>query len=167
MVLNTRAKAIIITIGAALIALLLGAGAPLGKLVWPARAVAPADEPNQVQLVGFILVYAWQSLGFGAGIAFLFLGYPRIAQLTDTRGLARATHLAIAWMLINWVPHVNLHMHVGEDPSGLLAIEWGFHATLIMAGLVLAMFFLRVTKSAKLSRSDAGSTPPAARDTAA
>lgn len=161
MVMAPRTKALSITIAATLLGLLLAADAPLGKVVWPAHPVDPEDEPTQAQLAGFIAVYAWQSVAFGVGIAFLVQGYPRVARLTGTPGLARAAHLAIAWTLINWVPHVNLHMHFGEDPAGLLAIEWAFHATLVIAGGILMAFFLRVTRTRTTAETKTTATQPA------
>lgn len=160
--MTPRTKALTITILATLLGILLAADAPLGRLLWPAHPVGPENTPSQAQLVGFIAVYAWQSLAFGVGIAFLALGYPRVLRLTGTPGLARAAHLAIAWTLINWVPHVNLHMHFGEAPAGLLAIEWVFHATLVVAGGVLMAFFLQATRSPAVAEAkNAAAVPPA------
>lgn len=159
--MTPRTKAISITILATLLGLLLAADAPLGRLVWPAHPVDAEDEPTQAQLAGFIAVYAWQCVAFGVGVAFLAMGYPRVARLAGTPGLARAAHLAIAWTLVNWVPHVNLHMHFGEDPAGLLAIEWAFHATLVIAGGVLMAFFLRVTRARAVAEAKTTATPPA------
>ena len=51
-------------------------------------------------------------------------------------------YLSIGWLLVSWWPHDNLHMHVGEDPQGLLLLTYGFHLTLLLAGLVLALSFL-------------------------
>jgi hypothetical protein len=51
-------------------------------------------------------------------------------------------YLSIGWLLVSWWPHDNLHMHVGEDPQGLLFLTYGFHMTLLLGGLVLALSFL-------------------------
>lgn len=59
--------------------------------------------------------------------------------------------LAIAWGLVNWVPHTALHMNHGniENPNdfgGRIAIECGFHATLIIAAAAVAQFFVRTLR---------------------
>ncbi len=51
-------------------------------------------------------------------------------------------YLAIGWLLVSWWPHDNLHIHVGNDMQGLLYIEYGFHVTLMICGLIVAYGFL-------------------------
>jgi hypothetical protein len=60
--------------------------------------------------------------------------------------LTRAAHLSIVWLLGNWWAHDSLHQHVGMHLDGLLRIEYGFHITLIIAGVTLVRFFLAVTR---------------------
>ena len=62
-----------------------------------------------------------------------------------------AAYLAIGWLLVSWWPHDNMHIHNGNDLQGLLYIEYGFHVTLMIAGLVLAYSLLT-----KLRPEDAG-----------
>ena len=47
----------------------------------------------------------------------------------------------------NWWMHDNLHVHTGLNIPGLLAIEYGFHVTLGVAGLVLAYLFVDAVTS--------------------
>jgi hypothetical protein len=124
-----------------LLALLFSAQAPLGRLVWPADASAP--EPSSAQLAGFMAYGGYEALGFGLGLVM-------VTQLVlAVRGNRRApggSALAVAslgWLLLSWVPHDNLHQMVGMDPAGLLALEWGFHSTLILATFVVARFVYR------------------------
>jgi hypothetical protein len=60
--------------------------------------------------------------------------------------LTRAAHFSIAWLLFSWCPHDSLHIHNGMDLSGLLAIEYGFHVSLMIAGMILAYFFLTLLR---------------------
>ena len=59
---------------------------------------------------------------------------------------SRAAHLSIAWLLSNWWPHDSLHIHNGLNLGGLLGIEYGFHITLMIAGLIVAYFFLTLLR---------------------
>jgi hypothetical protein len=49
--------------------------------------------------------------------------------------------LSAAWLLISWWPHDNLHrtMMMG-DYWQLIRIEWAFHFTLIVAGVIVASY---------------------------
>jgi hypothetical protein len=52
---------------------------------------------------------------------------------------------AVAWLLVNWWAHDSLHLHVGASAhalNALLGIEFGFHVTIIVAGLILISFLL-------------------------
>jgi hypothetical protein len=80
-------------------------------------------------------------------VSFLIFGYPLVKALAlASEGLARAAHLSIAWFLISWWPHDSLHKHVGLNYDGLLAIEYGFHVTLILAGLIIAYFYVTLLR---------------------
>jgi hypothetical protein len=143
---------VVFVLGSAVGFLLMGNG-PVGKLLWP-----PADTPAEpatgtlaaLMVVGFIEV-----LAFGLGVTFLAFGLKHVQNLTMTRGgYAVAVWLAIAWMLVNWVPHTALHMSVGNlltpsDFNGLAAIEYGFHLTLIVAGAILMHACYRTTRTLK------------------
>lgn len=77
------------------------------------------------------------------GISFLIFCYPMVRALAPaSTALTRAAHISIAWLLFNWWPHDSLHIFNGMNLGGLLAIEYGFHITLMIAGAVLAYFFL-------------------------
>jgi hypothetical protein len=56
--------------------------------------------------------------------------------------MAWAMYLSIGWLLVSWWPYAHLHQVVGENLQALLYIEYGFHVTAIIAGLVLAYGFL-------------------------
>ena len=94
--------------------------------------------PSDAQLVGSILVSLFAAIVFGLGVSFLVLGYPAVRRRIGSTPHAVATYVPIAWILVSCFPHDNLHMFVGEDPGGILAMLVGFHATLMIGGLVLA-----------------------------
>jgi hypothetical protein len=83
------------------------------------------------------------SLTFGLGVSFLLFGLPLVRRFAaGSEPRAWAMYLAIGWLLVSWWPHDNLHIHVGEDMQGLLYLEYGFHVTLQIAGLIVAYGFL-------------------------
>jgi hypothetical protein len=135
---------LIVTIVLTIVALLISPTAPFGKF-W---APSPSEpSPTGAQVPFFILLNVASALTFGAGLAFLFFGYPLVKSIryVSTR-LARASHLSIAWLLFSWFPHDNLHLHNGLNLNGLIAIEYGFHLTLMIAGVILAIFFFRLLR---------------------
>jgi hypothetical protein len=129
-------------IKASLITSLFGVPAfVLGPVIWPPAAHGP--ELSAAQLPFAIAIFAIEALGFGLGISFLALGLPTVRRAAaGAEKRAWATYLSIGWLLVSWWPHDNLHMHVGEDPQSLLFLTYGFHLTLLISGLVLALSFL-------------------------
>jgi hypothetical protein len=92
----------------------------------------------------------FEALTFGLGISFLIFGYPLVRAISPaSRGLTHAAHLSIAWLLLNWWIHDSLHIHVGMVLNGLLAIEYGFHVTLMLAGVILAIFYMTLLRQEK------------------
>lgn len=125
-------------------AFVLSPNAPLGKFWAPGPDV---PVPSAAQLPLFILLNIAEVVTFGLGVSFLLFGYPVVDAASPTSaGLTRAAHLSIAWLLANWWPHDSFHLHFGLNLNGLLAIEYGFHITLMIAGGVLAVFFLKVMR---------------------
>ena len=57
-------------------------------------------------------------------------------------------HLGIAWSLVNWWAHDGFHRVTGLNYEGLIRIEYGFHVTLIVGGILAAYFFLSVARIA-------------------
>ncbi len=88
-----------------------------------------------------------EGLTFGLGLSFLVFGYSMVRAISPaSTGLTRAAHLSIAWLLFNWWPHDSLHIHNGMNIGGVLAIEYGFHITLMIAGVIFAYFFLTLLR---------------------
>ena len=137
-------KWLAVTLVLAIIAFLASPNGPLGAF-W--RPSPDFPQPTDAQLPLFILLNATEALAFGFGIAFLIFGYPLVQTFVPaTRGLTLAAYLAVAWLLISWWPHDSLHFTNGINMSGLLAIEYGFHVTVMVAGVILVYFFLNVLR---------------------
>ncbi len=119
-----------------LITLFVGAVAfTLGPLIWPP---SPEIQPTQAQVPYLMLLSALEALTFGFGIAFILYGRRLVSGVGKTAG---AMYFSLAWLLISWWPHDNLHIHNALDINGLIAIDYLFHFTVILASLVLAYEF--------------------------
>ena len=133
--MKTWIKVLIVTVVVAVPAMILG------PIVWPPAEGGP--EPTAGQLPFFIFLAAMESVLLGLGVSFLIFGFPLTNRISSgSKSLAWAMYLAIGWLLVSWWPHDNLHIHVGDDMQGLLYIEYGFHVTLMICGLIVAYGFL-------------------------
>ena len=137
-------KWLVVTLVLAAIAFLASPNGPLGGF-W--RPSADFPKPTNAQLPLFILLNLAEALTFGFGISFLIFGYPLMQTLLPaSKGLTLAAHLSIAWLLFSWWPHDSLHVANGMNMNGLLAIEYGFHVTLMITGAILVYFFLALVR---------------------
>jgi hypothetical protein len=131
----------------------------LSRLIWPdppGAAVPPAS------LVPFLMVPAlFESLALGAGVVFLVAGGRYLARVGQPQPLVWATYLSVAWSLVSWWPHSNLH-RVSTSLASLAAIEWTFHVTLVVAACVIAVFAVRVLHAAADHQPSPASEAPAA-----
>ena len=108
----------------------------LSRIIWP--DLADAVPPSSFQIPFFIGVSALESLAFGVGASFLIFGWKFMSGRSTTEWL---TFFSAIWGLVSWWPHDNLHrtIHMG-DYNQLIRIEYGFHFTLIIAGVIIASF---------------------------
>ena len=108
----------------------------LSRVVWPDIAGMPM--PDSAQLPFLMGVSAIESIAFGIGVVFLvsMWRFMRGRDVWDWLTIISAT-----WLLVSWWPHDNLHrtMAMG-DYWQLVRIEWAFHFTLIVAGVIVASF---------------------------
>jgi hypothetical protein len=112
-----------------------------GPIIWPPAEHSPA--PTAGQLPFFLFLAAFESITLGLGVSFLLFGMPVVRRISAGSKLkAWAMYLSIGWLMVSWWPHDNLHLHNGMDLQGLLYIEYGFHLTLMIAGIVLGYSFL-------------------------
>lgn len=143
--MKTQHKVVLVTLVLALFAFLTEPHGPLGTF-W-------APDPSMPQAVGvqvplFMVLGVFEALAFGLGVSFLLFGFaPLKATFPVSAPLARAAHLSIAWLLLNWWAHDSLHVHNGMNLNGLLGIEYAFHVTLILSGAILARFFVALVRT--------------------
>lgn len=117
----------------------------LGPRLWPQSPEFVFTE-SQHFWAQFALKIS-EALLFGLGIAFFMTAYPAVRQLSQTKGhhhcATKRSVYALTWTLSSWWPHDNWHLAIGHDIGSLIMIEYAFHLTVIIAGLVLAYDFLR------------------------
>ena len=136
------------------VTLLVGAIAmPLGMMLWPpgAGGEGSSPAPTGVQIGLLMLIAVLEALVFGLGVAFVLFGMPATRKLAGgSTGLSWAMFLSIAWLLLSWLPHSGLHRSMGEHATlwNLLAVEYGFHFTNIVAASVIAVGFVRLLSHA-------------------
>lgn len=123
--MKTSTKVLIITLVCAIPAFLLG------NVLWPASTEI---APTSTQLPFFIILAAVEAITFGLGVSFVVLSWNRMQSKP-------LVFFAIAWLLISWWPHDNMHKHNGLDLNGLLVIEYLFHVTLIVCAYIVAHDF--------------------------
>jgi len=148
--METKTKALALTLVFATAAFLLDGNAPLGALLWPPAKGMPVPTSGQVAL--FMVYTVLRSIVFGVGAAWLLLGWSYVRRAAASLPSAALAYVAVAWVTMNWVPHDNLHMAVGMDLNALIALEYGFHLSLMVAGLALMPFVGGVFEQAARGR---------------
>ena len=110
----------------------------LTPFLWPNTSGNMGPGPN---LLPFFIIYSiFESITFGIGMAFLTIYWNRFSA-------HRLVFLSVVWMLVSWWPHDNFHRTLEHDNfMGLLSLEYGFHATLIISGIILMRFLLKTIK---------------------
>ena len=138
--MKTWIKVLIITI-------LIGAPAlPLGRIIW---TPSPDANPTAAQKPFFIFLSVVEALLLGLGVAFIIFGWKLVKNSSQQkRALTLWAYVSLAWLLVSWWPHDNLHIHNAMNMQGLLYIEYGFHMTLVIASLILTYYFIDALKSA-------------------
>jgi hypothetical protein len=119
---------------------------PLGLFIWPAPG--PAIPAQLLPIIGVVLVF--EGAAFAAGLVVLVYGGRLLASFGQAPLLTRSAYLSIAWLLLNWWPHDGLHRSAfGRTYQGLPVIDITFHATLIVAGSIAALFFIKALKASE------------------
>ncbi len=116
----------------------------LGPVLWPPAADTPVPTP--VQLGFFVAISLIEALLFSTGLVFLLFGFSVVKNAPAALSrVAWMFYASAAWMLISWWPHDNFHRSINEtELQKLLYIEYGFHFTLIVAGLAIAYTFFQI-----------------------
>lgn len=151
--MKTMFKAAIIVILSATFGLLFSPFGPIGAQIWPEpnNAVVPTATQG-ILLLGYTLLGA---IAMGLALAFLVLGWGYTKRAFAGRPrLAALVHVSVVWILGNFWVHDNLHMVNGLNVDGLIAIEYTFHTTIMVASLI-AMYGI-----VELARGHAGNATP-------
>jgi hypothetical protein len=135
--------------------LLVGAVAFLLTPLLPVPATAP--QPPAAIFPFFVVLAFVESMSFGLGVAFLIFGRPLLTATGVSQRLATAAYLSIAFLLANWWPHDYVHRVTNGDWNRIVLVEYGFHLPLILAGAVVAWFYVRVAmRSTRQVQSEQG-----------
>ncbi len=152
--MTTKTRALAITVALAVPAFLLG------PVLWPVADTGV--EPTSGQLPFFLFLAVGDALLFGAGIAFVALGFPLVRRLSGRSRLRAWTmYVAISYLMVSWWPHLNMHNSNGMDLSGLLVIDYLFHFPLEVAAVALGISFWSLHRERQASRAarEAGVAP--------
>lgn len=148
--MKTWVKVVILTVVITIVAFLATPNGPLGAF-WGADPHGP--QPSSEQVPGFMILGLLESLFLGLGISFLVFGLPVVREIAGgATGLARATHLSISWIMLQWWAHDNLHLVAGMDFGKILAIDYGFHVTMMLATVILVYFLITVSRERTAAR---------------
>lgn len=143
--MKTSTKFVIVTLLVGVVGFLTEPNGPFGSF-WAPSPMIPKAAGFQIPL--FMILGAAEALAFGLAVSFLLFGYSPLKAIASVSApMTRAAHLSIAWFLGNWWAHDSFHIHNGMNLNGLLGIEYGFHFTLIIAGVILMRFFLAVVRA--------------------
>ena len=114
----------------------------LGQKIWTHPPGATAPPAGLVPF--FVVLELAGDVLFGLGVSFVIFGYGLLARARQPLWLTYATYVSIAWLMLSWWPHGNLHR---VTPSGawlnLLYIDYGFHLSLMVGTAIVALFFIR------------------------
>jgi hypothetical protein len=150
--MSTRTKATLLTTA------LAGGAFFLSPVIWPPSPDFP--EPTSTQLPFFAALAVAEALVFGLGISLLVFG-GRLARRASRPARATVALVCIAWLLVSWWPHIGFHLHSGFDMQALLLIDYGFHLTLMAAGVILAYLFVTEAGTGKSTMPSTASIPEA------
>lgn len=132
------------------------------RIVFPPPEHGP--QPEGIQLPLFMVIGAFEALALGLAVATLASASRVIGTLPQAQHApAWVVTIATTWFLANWWFHDNLHMQVGMDLGGLLALEYGFHVTMMSAGAAIIVALARLARLHAHERSGASTTRTPAR----
>ena len=145
--MKQKTKVLILTLVVTVLAFAASAPGPLGGF-W-GLDLSTGRAPTASQLPLFMILAVLDALMLGLGLSFLAFGFPLLSETANvSRGLARAAHLAISWLFVQWWPHSNLHI-VTEDLGGILVIDYVFHTTIMLASIIIVYFLIAARRDRK------------------
>lgn len=156
--MKTTFKAAIIVVLSATFGLLFSPFGPIGSRVWPEpnNVVVPTAMQSNL-LLGYTLL---GGIAMGLALAFLVLGWGYTKRTFAGRPrLAALVHVSVVWILGNFWVHDNLHLVNGLNVDGIIAIDYTFHSTIMLATLVTMYGIV------ELARGHAGNATPVVEQT--
>ena len=113
----------------------------LGPIIWPPAEGSPSPTATQIPFLLFLNLV--QATVLGLGVSFLAFGLSVMRRISpDSKVRAWAMYLSIAYLMISWWPHINMHVHNAPDNlQGLIYVDCLFHLPSMIAALVLAYCF--------------------------
>ena len=131
----TWVKVLLVTVVVAIPAFILG------PIIWPPAEGSPSPTATQIPFLLFLNLV--QAIVLGLGVSFLAFGLSVMRRISpDSKVRAWAMYLSIAYLMISWWPHINMHVHNAPDNlQGLIYIDYLFHLPSMIAALVLAYCF--------------------------
>ena len=125
----------ILTGAVTVVALLLHPFA-FGAAFWPPSLLCPLPSEGQFPFYAFVAIIEAGALGLG--LSWFAWGY-QFVLFFRARWQRIAVYLSVGWLLANWYSHDALHINIGPDLQRMIAIELGFHVTLIAAAALVAL----------------------------
>ena len=132
-------KVLVVTVLVAILAFMLG------PIIWPPAEGSPSPTAAQIPFLLFLNLV--QATVLGLGVSFLVFGLPVMRMVSpDSKVRAWAMYLSIAYLMISWWPHINMHVHNGTELQGMIYIDYLFHLPSMIAALVLAYGFFSLLR---------------------
>ena len=96
-----------------------------------------------------------QATVLGLGVSFLAFGLSVMRGISpDSKVRAWAMYFSIAYLMVSWWPHINMHVHNGPDNlQGLIYVDYLFHLPSMIAALVLAYCFFSLLRERSEKRT--------------
>ena len=131
----TWVKVLLVTVVVAIPAFILG------PIIWPPAEGSPSPTATQIPFLLFLNLV--QAIVLGLGVSFPAFGLSVMRRISpDSKVRAWAMYLSIAYLMVSWWPHINMHVHNAPDNlQGLIYIDYLFHLPSMIAALVLAYCF--------------------------
>lgn len=144
---------------AILVVLIAVASVPLRFAVYGLLKLPSGPAPPAWALPGLLLNSLITSLALGVGIAFLIFGFPVVKHAEQFGRLTLLAYLSVGWYLVCWLAYQGVDFAAGHDlvlgsAGYVLALGYSFHLTLMLAAVVLALFFYRVPIVGRLEISN-------------
>ena len=117
----------------------------LDPIIWSPAEGSPS--PTATQLPFLLFQNLVQATLLGLGVAFLAFGLSAMRSISPgSNARAWAMYLSIAYLMVSWWPHINMHTHNGTDLQELILIDYLFHLPSMVAAVVLAYCFFSLLR---------------------